>query len=562
MEFKQAKMQEWPNEGLIARFEHEIAPLLRNRRIFAESANFALYDLWAQDGGVDENVFAYSNNFHGERSLIAYNNAYPSTRGTLHHSAAFMDKGSGEMRQRSIAEGLGLPYDGGLFVAYRDVTSNLEYLRRATDIHHNGVTLDLRGFQYVVLLQWRELRASAEKPWDRLHDMLNGSGVYSLEEALSRLRLRPVHEALRQTFRNGRLQHFAENPGTCADHLEAPATLFFSQVQAYLTEEGTPLEVPLKVPGLPVVQALPESFTAPASVLIEEPELSPGKLSTLLSAPSSPVNGTRLLELDALPPGVAVPLDSVPAHSKASLNPTIPAAFSDSPEEPDTEEAGTEDRLAPANIHVHQPTLEEHFIGNLRAQLAEIAIQRRPASALRNDARAIPGLAQVSAVQAQAPALAVALIRALPADESTDPKAHAALFDRLLLRAGLAESFASLGLEGEGAWRAAALTRILLAHNIGSVNTEAFWHDPDVRWLVGVHENEEISYFRRELFAELLPWLEFDPETHALTEGEPATDEALLARAEAAEYQVRRFLHPAGFVEASHGFVTLEALSH
>ena len=111
MEYKQAKMDEWPNEALIARHMHEIAPLLKRRRIFAESTNFVLYDFWTGYGTVDENVFAYSNRNGHERSIVLYNNSYGSTHGTIHISAASMDKGSGELRQRSLAEGLAVGWD-------------------------------------------------------------------------------------------------------------------------------------------------------------------------------------------------------------------------------------------------------------------------------------------------------------------------------------------------------------------------------------------------------------------------------------------------------------------
>ena len=100
MEFKQAKMEEWPDEHLVARHQREIAPLLMQRRIFAGSADFTLYDFWNHFGAVDENVFAYSNRTDGERSLVIYNNKYDSTAGTIHVSAAYMDKGSGQLRQR------------------------------------------------------------------------------------------------------------------------------------------------------------------------------------------------------------------------------------------------------------------------------------------------------------------------------------------------------------------------------------------------------------------------------------------------------------------------------
>ena len=210
MEFKQAKMDEWPNEGLVARHQHEIAPLLKRRHIFAESTNFRLYDFWGGDGQVDENVFAYSNNFHGERSLVLYNNSYGSRRGTIHHSAGSMDKGSGEMRSLNLGEALALPWDDAVMVGYRDKSSGLEHLRRAKDFHQQGLTVDLRGYQYVVMLDWRELRSTAEYPWDRLCDALNGAGVYSLDEALKKLRLRPLHEALRAVLAQNEVAALAE----------------------------------------------------------------------------------------------------------------------------------------------------------------------------------------------------------------------------------------------------------------------------------------------------------------------------------------------------------------
>ncbi len=196
MEYKQAKMDEWPREDLVARHQAEIAPLLKKRYIFAESENFTLYDFWTGHGTVDENVFAYSNRMGGERSIVLYNNRYESTSGCIHHSAASMDKGSGELRQRQLGDGLGVAADDALVVRFRDVVSGLEYLRRAMDVHWHGLSFPLRGYQRMVLLDWQELRSSAEYPWDRLCDELNGEGSPNLEEALSHLRLRPVHDAL------------------------------------------------------------------------------------------------------------------------------------------------------------------------------------------------------------------------------------------------------------------------------------------------------------------------------------------------------------------------------
>ena len=200
MEFKMPRMTESPDEGLVARHQAEIAPLLKKRYIFAESANFVLYDFWTGYGAVNENVFAYSNRSGDERSVVLYNNSYTSTSGTIHVSAASMDKGSGELWQRTLREGLALPEGQDALVAFRDRSRGLEFLRRATDRRDTGRTGELRGYQYAGLLDGRELRATAEQPWDQLGDALRGQGVPSVEHAMGKLRLQPLHQAVRRAL--------------------------------------------------------------------------------------------------------------------------------------------------------------------------------------------------------------------------------------------------------------------------------------------------------------------------------------------------------------------------
>lgn len=206
MEYKRARLDEWPNEALAARHQKEIAPLLKRRHVFAESANFVMYDFWTEGGTVDENVFAYSNRSGNDRALILYNNTYGSTRGTIHTSVAFMDKYTGQARQRQLSEAMNLRADDGTMIGYHDAARGLWFLRRSRDFEHHGLSVDLRGYQNVVLQNFRELQATAEAPWDQLCDGLQGAGVHNLEEALSKLRLRPLHEALRQALSRDHLQ--------------------------------------------------------------------------------------------------------------------------------------------------------------------------------------------------------------------------------------------------------------------------------------------------------------------------------------------------------------------
>ena len=171
--------------------------MLKRRWLFAESSNFLLYDFFEPSGSVDENVFAYSNRNGGERALVVYNNRYGTAHGTIDVSAAYADKASAQLRQQRLREGLGLGTGPATVLAWRDSLTGLEYLRRANDVAERGLTLDLHAYQCHVFLDWRELYATAEQPWDRLCDHLNGRGVPNLDDALVSLELQPVHNDLR-----------------------------------------------------------------------------------------------------------------------------------------------------------------------------------------------------------------------------------------------------------------------------------------------------------------------------------------------------------------------------
>jgi len=219
MEYYRPRYEESADHWLVERHEREIAPLLQRRWLFAESSNFRLYDFFHDNGSVDENVFAYSNRSGNERALVIFNNRYGETHGTINYSAAYADKGSGQLRQQQIREGLAVTGDPAFILAWRDSLTGLEYLRRANDLSERGLTLGLHAYQCHVLLDWRELRATAEHPWDRLSDHLNGRGVPNLDDALVNLELQPTHDALRQLLEPDMVRLFAD----LAEHPRTPA---------------------------------------------------------------------------------------------------------------------------------------------------------------------------------------------------------------------------------------------------------------------------------------------------------------------------------------------------
>ncbi len=184
MEYRRAYRNELPDAGLIARHEREIFPLVRRRHVFSGARHFAFYDFVSPEGWVDENVFAYSNRDGGERGLIVYNNAYSTTRGVVHTSTA-INEGSVEdkrLRRLSLAKALDLDLDPAAYVIFQDARTGLEYLHHAPTLAERGLHVELHGYEYRALIDWRQVR-DVDNSWGRLHAELAGRGVPSVDEA-------------------------------------------------------------------------------------------------------------------------------------------------------------------------------------------------------------------------------------------------------------------------------------------------------------------------------------------------------------------------------------------
>ena len=471
MEYKTARFDEWPNEDLVARHMREIAPLLKNRQLFAESHNFVMYDFWSGDNSVNENVFVYSNRVdHGgtgyggsgkERALIFYNNAYQSTHGTIHVSVASMDKGSGELRQRTLSDALHLPSDPNLYLAWRDSASGLEYLRRSSDFDHHGFSVELRGYQYAVLLDFRELYATAEQPWDQLAGVLGSGGVHSVYETLLKLRLRPMHEALRHAISPETLREVAASCCVLPEEQETATSV----TQA--PEASAAVKNPLR------------------EVFAEESKVVP-----------QPVD----------PPKVTGPmLDKFFGHAWLFF-----------------ERAAIVEREDGNTGFTRSTESDAKFRKQVRAAACLPSAEGRFASAWPECAKKVlpnreDQTAHEGAGQAWAPVLAWLMIDNLAGDAAEAP----ALFDRLQLRSGLSEAFRSVGVEGENVWRMAARIRVLLANpavtTMAQLAAPSLWEDADFRWLTGLSVSEGVTYLNKECFEEMVWWLQL-PQLLAGTE--------------------------------------------
>jgi glycosidase len=185
MEFRTPKWDEQIDEGLVGGHEWKIFPLLHRRRLFAESEHFLLYDFYTPEGYVNEDVLAYSNRHQDERGLIIYHNKFAETSGWIKTSAAYLDKGSGDLRQRSLAEGLDLPFEG--FVIFKDYVTQTEYIRSCEELWAKGLYVQLSAYQHHAFLDWRLVMwdepfdGAQDKQWQAVYDALNGAGVESVQ---------------------------------------------------------------------------------------------------------------------------------------------------------------------------------------------------------------------------------------------------------------------------------------------------------------------------------------------------------------------------------------------
>ena len=196
MEYRRAYWDEEPDGRLIERHEREIFPLLHKRRIFAGVEHFLLYDFFDPDGHVNEDVFAYSNKYGDERSLVVFNNRFSTAKGWIRTSVAFAVKdeaGQKKMVQKSLGEGLAFEGNGNCFTIFRDYISNLEYIRNSAELVDKGLYVELGAYNYHTFLHFREVRDNEWGHYRQICGYLNGRGVPNVEDSMHELFLQPIH---------------------------------------------------------------------------------------------------------------------------------------------------------------------------------------------------------------------------------------------------------------------------------------------------------------------------------------------------------------------------------
>ena len=210
MEYRRAYWDEYPDKSLIDRHEREIFPLLHMRHLFAGVDSFLLYDFYSTDGKVNEDVFAYSNAFGSERSLVVYNNRNNSASGWIRTSTMFSVKDPANSKrvlvQKTLGVGLAIPPTNNRFTIFRDHQSKLEYIRQNTDVCEKGLYVELGPYECHAFLDFREREDDDYHHYARLCNYLNGRGVPSIDNALREIFLQPIHECFSELIHNNVLK--------------------------------------------------------------------------------------------------------------------------------------------------------------------------------------------------------------------------------------------------------------------------------------------------------------------------------------------------------------------
>jgi hypothetical protein len=161
-----------------------------------------LYDFFAPEGHVNEDVFAYSNATDDERALVIYHNKYASARGWVRTSAAYSVKaGEGDERrliQKTLGEGLGLTPDHTYFTIFRDHVTGLEYIRNSGELCERGLYVELDAYKYHIFIDFREVRDNQWQQYAQIANYLNGRGAPSVEDVFKEILLQPVQHAFRE----------------------------------------------------------------------------------------------------------------------------------------------------------------------------------------------------------------------------------------------------------------------------------------------------------------------------------------------------------------------------
>ncbi|MGE5440889.1 MAG: hypothetical protein ACM3UR_13625, partial [Bacteroidota bacterium] len=278
----------------------EIFPLMKKRYMFSQVDNFWFYDFYTSDGNVNQNVFAYTNKFGDEKAIVVYNNKFSETTGWINRTTGkSIPTGVGEERNTiysSLVPALGLRTDDKYFYVYRDLVTNLEYIRLGREMGEKGLFIHLKPFKYHVFLDFREVYDQTGE-YEEIWENLNGAGVQSIEEALIEARLSGVHEALLNLFDNRAIELVSDlfikdkeikNTENTLKLIIGRYEYFINQIRDHIQADGSmPVLISNFTNGLNAIKFINDLLIENEVIVENEPVTNDFRKSLLLSRESN-----------------------------------------------------------------------------------------------------------------------------------------------------------------------------------------------------------------------------------------------------------------------------------
>lgn len=521
MEFRRPMWDEQPDLDLMRLHERLIFPLLHRRYLFAEVHDFLLYDFFTPDGGVNENVFAYSNRAGDERSLVVYHNKYASTRGWIRSSVAYAVKTSNDekqLTQRMLGQGLGLSNDSKVYFTFRDHLSGLEYIRNSAELIEQGLYLELNAYTCHVFLDWRDVYDGAGM-YAQLTAHLGGRGVPSIDDALREMLLQPILAPFGQVVNTDMLSHLSQR----MIPEEIIEEVMMQLVNAVQEKEG----------GIGDVEEIVSDVVNKVMVSQQLFEPVDGSGAALKTPGSAEITGAVQESIEDKPTGEAAPTEVNPqiTDAVAASAEALPTSVNNQI----TDAVMATDEAAPAEVN---------------PQITDAVTQ---AETMPDDPREYLHMHLRDTASTWGTLLGWLAVHDLGrvVDDSEFAQRSRSWIDEWFLGRKIARVLNESGLDDGAASRVLTAIRILTEQQNWFEDEELSAHklltdllqDEDVRRFLQVNRHQDVTWFNKESFEELVWWLMF---VATLSSEEPQSDykvvRALLHAEKESNYQVGKLL--------------------
>ncbi|MCL1992974.1 MAG: alpha-amylase family protein, partial [Spirochaetes bacterium] len=244
MEYSRSYKNESEDAHLVWRHEREIFPLMKRRALFSGSEKFRIFDLYIDSDNVNENVFAYTNRvFTGageEKALVFFNNSYHQTAGWIKHSDPEIPEKDGGVKRDSLSEALAIHGDANYFTLLREQKSGLWFVRSSKGICENGFFVSLNGYETQVYIDIYEREDDSRGHWARLHNDLGGRGTPDPQAAIMDIFLGELYYRFAELFKPENIAtlhgYFTGETPKTEEHFEAFIASLAAPLEAYMDE--------------------------------------------------------------------------------------------------------------------------------------------------------------------------------------------------------------------------------------------------------------------------------------------------------------------------------------